>query len=409
METIKPGHRYAQLDSLRGIASLQVMNHHILLMAPVIFAYDINFRHSEILKEKLAFILTFSPLHFIWQGPEAVLFFFVLSGFVLSSALKGGFTIRKYNQYLIKRFFRLYVPFIAVILLSMIMRAIVFNDTDTSLLSSWFNGMWNHQVSTKEFFDLIFFKFRDVHNIVTTLWSIEVEIKISVLIPLILLILNFFQKHTWLNLLLNIACLVIALLVTQNTRTHGVNDPTLVYDEIILRSTFPFIAGIFLFKYHETLIRPFINMPRALLIIIFLITLMFYNVDWLAWTLSGTAINQYLSFIFGNNDEVKVICSCLFIIISFNKYAQNILLKKQLIWLGKISFSLYLVHPIMIMSFGRLLIPFLHILIIQFIVAIASLVFAYIIYIALELPSNNLGRRLSAKLELTKKLPQKEV
>ncbi|MCD6013787.1 MAG: acyltransferase [Flavipsychrobacter sp.] len=80
-------HAYTQLDSLRGIASVQIMNHHLLLMAPIMWMNVAAFRNSDNLIEQFTFYLQYSPLHLWYMADEAVVFFFVLSGFVLYSSL----------------------------------------------------------------------------------------------------------------------------------------------------------------------------------------------------------------------------------------------------------------------------------------------------------------------------------
>ncbi|MEH7247503.1 acyltransferase family protein, partial [Neobacillus niacini] len=72
--------RLEELDSLRGIASLTVVIHHTLLTLPIFLAAH---QHEQI-NSTIVKIFTNSPLHIIWGGHEAVILFFVLSGFVLS-------------------------------------------------------------------------------------------------------------------------------------------------------------------------------------------------------------------------------------------------------------------------------------------------------------------------------------
>ena len=71
--------RVVSLDGLRGLAALVVMVHHGLLTWPALAAqYDGPNRGSG------TWWLTFTPLHLIWAGTEAVVVFFVLSGIVLT-------------------------------------------------------------------------------------------------------------------------------------------------------------------------------------------------------------------------------------------------------------------------------------------------------------------------------------
>ena len=88
------GPRFLQLDAMRGIAAVCVVFHHW----------------------RLAFYA--GVLHFwlvpIFSGTQAVMLFFVLSGFVLSLPYLDG-KRRPYWPYLIRRFWRIYVPFAAAV------------------------------------------------------------------------------------------------------------------------------------------------------------------------------------------------------------------------------------------------------------------------------------------------------
>lgn len=88
------GARFLELDGLRGIAAFTVILHHFCCM------YD--------LKEK-PYLL---PLV---AGHSAVLLFFVLSGFVLSLPFWNKGTFGRYDAYLVRRIFRIYVPYVAAV------------------------------------------------------------------------------------------------------------------------------------------------------------------------------------------------------------------------------------------------------------------------------------------------------
>ena len=71
MQSVKAStHKFAALDSLRGIAALMVIFHHF---------WEMNHPSDDRLR----------PWLFFCAGHEAVIFFFVLSGFVLSNQLRN--------------------------------------------------------------------------------------------------------------------------------------------------------------------------------------------------------------------------------------------------------------------------------------------------------------------------------
>ncbi len=77
-----PTGRWKGLDGLRGLAAIVVVLHHSLLTSPSLaLAY---FGGPKAPVGSPSWLLTYTPLHLVWAGPEAVLVFFVLSGFVLT-------------------------------------------------------------------------------------------------------------------------------------------------------------------------------------------------------------------------------------------------------------------------------------------------------------------------------------
>src|SRR5882762_8330002 len=90
------GRHYPQLDALRGIAALMVVINHFVLVGPLWW-------------------VTRSPLRVVALGHEAVILFFILSGFVLTLQLNSSSRIN-YLDYLIKRICRIYLPYLAVLL-----------------------------------------------------------------------------------------------------------------------------------------------------------------------------------------------------------------------------------------------------------------------------------------------------
>jgi hypothetical protein len=79
----KPSGRLPSLDGLRGVAALIVVVHHTLLTVPSLsVAYFLD--GPAAVRGSKAWWLSWTPLHLIWAGGEAVIVFFVLSGFVLA-------------------------------------------------------------------------------------------------------------------------------------------------------------------------------------------------------------------------------------------------------------------------------------------------------------------------------------
>src|SRR5690606_29781570 len=82
------GPRVTSLDGLRGIAATVVFIEHFMLTIPVfsdVFMQSASTANPAALTPaSLAWWLSYTPLHIIWQGTGAVYIFFILSGYVLT-------------------------------------------------------------------------------------------------------------------------------------------------------------------------------------------------------------------------------------------------------------------------------------------------------------------------------------
>ena len=108
--------RRASLDGLRGLAALVVVVHHELLTLPW-FANRVTFGLLGPRKHftgSIHNLFEYTPLHVFYGGTEAVVIFFVLSGYVLVNPINRRFI----HSYVQNRLVRLYPPILVAVTLA---------------------------------------------------------------------------------------------------------------------------------------------------------------------------------------------------------------------------------------------------------------------------------------------------
>lgn len=173
--------RIQSLDGLRGIAAFIVLISHCLNVSQRPFA---NAHASEGHLPLVASLLTYTPLHVFWVGPEAVLVFFVLSGFVLSRPFIGGSRRIPVKTYYPRRLVRLYVPVLGSAVLALIMLSIPHRTFPGA-------STWLQESATRLHLIGVLITLVLVAGMHTNLdgiwWSLQWEVWFSILLPLMLL------------------------------------------------------------------------------------------------------------------------------------------------------------------------------------------------------------------------------
>lgn len=368
--------RFEELDSLRGLAATTVVIHHLSLVVPSVFL-------NETLKDTL--------FHIFWAGHEAVIMFFVLSGFVLSLPYLNN-TSPSYKDYLIKRYCRIYIPYTVSILFAVILMGI-FSRGGISELGKWFNNTWITPFSSDLFFKHIFLLGRFDGDTVTfnpVIWSLVHEMRISFIFPIIVYLIS---KNGWKrNLILPIMIPVLLSIIYFSTLKIFKFDITLdMYDGTSYLYSLHYISffmlGTTLAKYRQTIYVFYSKLGYLWKISLLLSGL-------LAYTYSFNKVIKFHHFVI--DDWAIAIGSLIFIVFSINsKTIKKILLLKSINFIGKISYSLYLFHMIVIFAMVNVFYGSVPISIILPVSFIISFCIATLMYFIIEKPSIKLGKFLT--------------
>lgn len=290
--------RIDYLDSVRGIAAMMVVVYHFM-------------------GGKWSYKPIFHVASMVFNGSDAVSFFFVLSGFVLSFKYFQSTSEIDIRKYIITRAFRIYPAFIFTVLLNFLY--VNRQSLNVDLLKEMF--YYNSQELWQEL-ALV----RNVHKFYLPGWTLGIEMALSLLMPLLiaaarkdikyvawLLPISIFMGAGYISPFIFHFCLgmVLAYFYQQirelNFREHKLYPYRfLLFGTVFLMFSIRHIDR--LYPFGETF-----NKYSKL-----------YNID--LFHVTGLASFLILGWIINNNA------------------AQKVLSAKPLIFLGKISYSLYLMH-----------------------------------------------------------------
>ncbi|HEY0759036.1 MAG TPA: acyltransferase [Acidisarcina sp.] len=190
-----PPARFVELDALRGLAALMVVFYH--------FAFETKVYHQG--HSKLIILLR----PFI-AGHEAVILFFLLSGFVLSLSTWKGRVI-PYPQYLVRRACRIYLPYLAALALAV---CACFVSHHVLLTPGWAARSWPLPITTASIVQHIAF-IGDYNNTQYNgaFWSLVVEMRLSLVFPGVLFVLVRMRSRAALLSAAAISTLAVAMIL----------------------------------------------------------------------------------------------------------------------------------------------------------------------------------------------------
>lgn len=320
-------------------------------------------------------VMIFSPLHITWLGAEAVWFFFVLSGFALTkAAARTGFT---WSAYFPSRMLRLYGPVLFAILFAWLTYVIVPHKVETgdnaAITTLPTSYEWSAIVSDATLLG-------GTSNSIGVLWSLQWEVVFSLLLPVYLYLVRRFPG--WATTVAIAGCCI----------GWSVNNQLLSYMPM-------FFFGALLAQHWDRVSAKFSFLKRdgfranacgVLLVLVATsgMTSFFLLGRWLG----GMSIDPRLATM-----PLVLTGIMLLTIVSVQWPPLSRLLSvRVMIFLGTISFSLYLVHrPIMIavaFAAGVGAVP-------AILTVVASFAIAVGFYYAFERPIHRLARRLNHSIQ----------
>ncbi|WP_277679217.1 acyltransferase family protein [Gracilibacillus dipsosauri] len=391
--------RIESLDSLRGISAMIVIVFHCLISFNIFYNANYNGVYDNVFIQWF----TESPLNILWAGNEAVLLFFILSGFVLTFPFQKG-SYNNYWEFATKRFFRIYVPYIIIMFSSVLIMYMFMGMNTVNGLSSAYETRWDHGITLKSVISFIFMIGYDTANVNGVVWSLYHEMRISLIFPFLMF---FLMKYKWIKsvpaaLFLNLILTGFLYFVSSNAPIEIMGTLSKIAAETFYYLTY-FIFGAGLALKREVVTNYFRKIS--------------WKIKFVLWLMSFSLIaNKWMfTLIEFENSFIQEIVSGLGILLLFSlvlssKSADKALTIEPLKFLGEISYSIYLVHIPVLMVTTIVLSKFIPVWITLIFVPILSIPVAWIAYKFIEKPAINWGKKVinvvKDRLKTERKLPK---
>jgi len=328
MET---GKKIKYLEGIRGVAAILVVLHHFLLafFPAYYFGGDPKTAH---LPHQLELLYWQNPLSVITNGEFMVALFFVLSGYVLSRSYFQKPELETLVSGASRRFLRLYIPLAFALILAFIVLRCSFGlipKTVSITNSNWLSETVPGDHSIKTFLSHLLYltMFNIDGTYVTSTWTISIEFYGSIMV-FALLALTHRTRAKW-----------IPFITTGLVAYFGFND---VY--------IAFIIGICL-NYLERIPLDSIKLRWLWVSLLLIIGLFMGGFPTWQWNPERETFYHFATapWLVNNSRTIHLLGAALVIIAAMlSKTFQKIFSGKLFIFLGDISFSAYLIHPVII-------------------------------------------------------------
>jgi peptidoglycan/LPS O-acetylase OafA/YrhL len=370
--------RLTQLDGLRGIAALIVVIFHLSLIAQPFL--DTNTTGDP------WWWISETPLRLATDGTQAVLLFFVLSGLVVAlPALRAGFTKFSWKKYFASRFIRLYIPAWGALVVASIL--ILFVPRPSANVTG---NYWLSTTNAKSVQWLTFLQNATLMKVGNAtdnvLWSLRWEIIFSVLLPVFVLAAIIIRR-SWVAFGLSMALCVALTIGDPNHADAAFYLPVFMMGTLMASR----LEAIQEWSKHRSRMFWVLTLSASLFGMIGTQLFLFEAP-------SNSPTFGFLWSLVGAGAAGIILCA-----IGFDS-VRNFLNTRVSQYLGKISFSLYLIHVPILASLAFLFGDAQ-----WWLVAIVgiplSLAAATVFHRFVEVPSMNLAHRGGARVARPKPEP----
>lgn len=311
-----------------------------------------------------------------WLAVPAVDTFFVLSGFCLMYSLeRKAFTAVHVSQFLTKRIFRIYPTYLAAVFFAFLCKELFYTAGPLPAISEWFQKFWSSTITLRDMIDhvVLILPFNS-SKLNPVIWTLSVEMRMSLMFPVIAGLLRAGSGIRDRVILLIVCLGVIGLPVEY-------------------LSYFPLFAlGAAVAKYRDSLTR---YVPRSLWLSMLILTAPGLLLVGLRSTLYPGIMAQ-ARFV---HLAIGLFSAYLILLSTVNPELNAFFQRAPILFLGKISYSFYLLHFPLLLSVSLLLAGHAPISAIWGIALAVALTVAWLSYRYVEMPSQCFGQRVSGRLE----------
>ncbi|SEO62702.1 acyltransferase [Paenibacillus sp. OV219] len=313
--------RLGELDSLRGIASMSVVLYHSASLLGIMAALP---------------WLYHSPLQILLAGHQAVIFFFLLSGFVLALPFAEGKS-RGYGNFMLRRLIRLYPPYIVSLAFGLILRLLCYRVP--------INDLWSRPIGWVPILQHVFMidQFHQQY-FNPVVWSLVMEMRIALLFPFIIW---FVMRANWMWSCLIGFVLSICGILLHVRYQESIDFFTNYYDTA--HYVFMFVVGAIMAKHRHRLVDYFKSLRIVTRLVLGIVAFIVYtwgnNLGWDHWGLEGNLVSDWFTMLTSSFFIIAALASVRF---------KSVLHWRPIAFVGRVSYSLYLVHLVVLIALMNL-------------------------------------------------------